>query len=298
MDKKRIFSFTRNEKLGFVVLAALLLVFVLAVYIRVMLMPDHTNADFSAFADSVETFEQHIAAENTDQYADNNFISASKKAIHLTPFSFDPNTLPPHKWQEMGFSEKQAAMVDKYRKKGGHFDKKEDVKKLFFIGDEEYNLLEPYIEIPSKSHTPQPQASTTRQEQLTAIEINTADTLDLMQLKGIGRVYANRIVKYRDLLGGFHSKEQLLEVYGLQQELYQTICPYISIDTANIKTININTADIDQLKKHPYLDYYQAKAILRYRQLGNTFGTVTDLQNVTLIDNNTFEKIKPYLSVQ
>jgi competence ComEA-like helix-hairpin-helix protein len=130
------------------------------------------------------------------------------------------------------------------------------------------------------------------------LELNTADTSDLQQLHGIGPVFSKRIVKYRNLLGGYCSKEQLMEVYGLEQELYDKLKHHIVVDTSKVSKLNINTADIDDLKRHPYLDYYQAKAVVEYRQKIGAFKTINDLRHIVLIDNNTFEKIKPYLSVQ
>ena len=130
------------------------------------------------------------------------------------------------------------------------------------------------------------------------VELNTADTTALKELRGIGSVFAKRIVKYRNLLGGFHHKEQLLEVYGMTEELYSKISEHIIVDSDILTTININTATLQQLNHHPYLNYYQAKAIIKYRDLGNTFNNVVDLKNITIIDNDTYEKIKPYLSVR
>ena len=89
-----------------------------------------------------------------------------------------------------------------------------------------------------------------------------------------------------------------MEVYGLSQELYDNVKQHIVVDTTKVHKLNINTADVDELKRHPYLDYYQAKAVVEYRQKIGAFKTINDLRHIVLIDNNTFEKIKPYLSVQ
>jgi competence ComEA-like helix-hairpin-helix protein len=93
-------------------------------------------------------------------------------------------------------------------------------------------------------------------------------------------------------------KEQLMEVYGFSTELYEKVTPHIVVDTSKVSKIDINTADIYELKKHPYLDYYQAKAIVQYRLSNGAFSTINDILHVPTIDVATFEKIKPYLSVQ
>lgn len=127
------------------------------------------------------------------------------------------------------------------------------------------------------------------------IELSTADTLDLQQLRGIGPVYARRICRYRDLLGGFYKKEQLLEVNGLSPELYNEVAPYLTLDTTDIRPLKLNTATIKELNRHPYLDFYQAKAIVVFRQKGGTFEKPQDLLKVNLIDEATYQKIKPYV---
>ncbi len=127
-------------------------------------------------------------------------------------------------------------------------------------------------------------------------ELNSADTLDLQQLRGIGPVFARRIVNYRNKLGGFVSVAQLREVYGLSEETYQMILPYLTIDTSQVTKLNPNTATLQQLKAHPYLDYYQARAIIEYRQQGHTYRTADDLRLVNLITDSVLLPLRPYLT--
>ncbi len=135
-----------------------------------------------------------------------------------------------------------------------------------------------------------------RTSRRTIVELNSADTLDLQQLYNIGPTFSRRIVRYRTLLGGFVNKGQLLEVYGMDTARYSDILPYITIDTAAVSKLDINTATIDQLKRHPYLDYYQAKAIVRLRESQGLYQNIGDLLNVALIDQQTFSKIAPYIT--
>lgn len=127
------------------------------------------------------------------------------------------------------------------------------------------------------------------------VELNSADTNQLKQIRGIGSVFASRIVKYRALLGGYVSKEQLHEVYGMTEERYEEIAPYITIDTSQVERLHINEATLQQLKRHPYLDYYQAKAITEYRKKAGSIGNPQDLLKINLIDENTAKKIRPYI---
>ena len=128
-----------------------------------------------------------------------------------------------------------------------------------------------------------------------SFELNSADSLDLVQLYNIGPVIARRILKYRSLLGGYVRREQLREVYGIDSARYNDIAPHLTVDPSRITPIDINTADIDRLKRHPYLDYYQAKAIIRLREEKGAYAGVRDILNIPIIDSETFTRIEPYL---
>lgn len=128
------------------------------------------------------------------------------------------------------------------------------------------------------------------------VELNSADSMDLVQLYNIGPAFAKRILKYRARLGGFVEKTQLWEVYGMDSVRYNDIAPYVSVNSEDIELIDINSASVDQLKRHPYLDYYQAKAIVRMREQAGLYSDICDLKKVAIIDNETYNKILPYLT--
>lgn len=301
MNRRYFYSFTQVERIGFVVLSVLLILFVLYLVFKPCLFKYATIEynTFSNFADSVALYEQNIVYS-----VDKKYIESKDKRFYekkLKPFIFDPNTLPKEGWISMGFSEKQAQTLDNYRKSGARFYKKEDLKRVFFITDSYYIQLEPYVLIEEKECkrvVDSVNIGESISHSITLLELNTADTADLVKLRGIGSVFSRRIVKYRNLLGGFYKKEQLLEVYGLNNEVYNKISSYVFVDTVEITRININTATINELNKHPYLDYYKSKAIVKYREVVGSFSSVEDLLMVSIIDENTFEKVKPYLTVQ
>ena len=137
--------------------------------------------------------------------------------------------------------------------------------------------------------------SSYNKEKRLVVELNSADTTELQKLYGIGPVFAARIVKYRNLLGGFTRKEQLLEVYGMSSERYEGMVHSVTIDTTQVVKIDINHATLQQLKRHPYLDYYQAKAICEYRQKAGTIDNYSDLLKINLIDEETATKLQGYI---
>lgn len=136
-----------------------------------------------------------------------------------------------------------------------------------------------------------------RKEKELRFDLNSADSTDLVQLYNIGPAFARRIIRYRERLGGFVEKEQLWEVYGMDSARYNDIAPHLAIgDGSAPQQIDLNSATIDQLKRHPYLDYYQAKAIVQLRDRAGSYRSIEELQKIPIIDNETYEKIAPYLT--
>ncbi|MDR1746240.1 MAG: helix-hairpin-helix domain-containing protein [Tannerella sp.] len=130
------------------------------------------------------------------------------------------------------------------------------------------------------------------------VEINDADTAELKKIPGIGSAFARRIVKYRDMLGGFYSVEQLKEVYGIDEEKYAQLSPWFKADGSHLRTLSVNTLSRDSLSKHPYINYRQAKAI---EQLRKQKKRLTGWENLQLLDEFTEadkQRILPYLSFE
>jgi DNA uptake protein ComE-like DNA-binding protein len=129
----------------------------------------------------------------------------------------------------------------------------------------------------------------------TVMELNTSDTVQLMKIPGIGASFARRIVAYRNILGGYYRLEQLQEVYGMYEELYVKIVPYLEINVDEITRIPANTASLDKLKAHPYLNFYQAKAIveMRKKRYLENVGGLSLLEEFTEED---LEKLEHYLA--
>lgn len=221
------------------------------------------------------------------------------KAINY--FEFDPNILDSAGWVKLGFSPKQSAAILKYRNAGAIFRKPQDVKKLFVVDEAKYAELEPYISIEVR---PEPKRFAKKFEpkkekkfEPIIVELNAADTAQLKKLYGIGSSFAKRIVKYRELLGGYRFKEQLLEVYGMDSARYLPIAENLLVDTTYRNKINVNTADFKTLLRHPYLSKNQVKAIVNYRKQHGVFSSVSELKKIHLIDKEAYAKIKPYIKV-
>lgn len=126
------------------------------------------------------------------------------------------------------------------------------------------------------------------------LDLNKATAEELQKVRGIGPSYSERIVKYRDLLGGFSEQDQLAEVYGLEGETIEKLLEQFSIQS-EVKKIPINSDSLKVLAKHPYISYDMAKIILNYRKAHGDFEQLEDLMKIKTIDENVFLRLKPYL---
>jgi len=216
----------------------------------------------------------------------------AKETHKLSPFPFDPNTIPADQLLKMGLDDKIVKTIEKYRNKGGRFLSKEDLKKIYGLSDSVYFMLESYIVIQLDTINERKQIA---EDKPLIIELNSADSLDLQQLRGVGTSYAKRIIKYRNILGGYARKEQLLEVYGMDSVRYYGIVPAIRINDSLVNKIQVNTATIKDLTKHPYIDFYVAKSIVKYRNEKGKIVKIEELLEADLVYNELFDKISPYL---
>ncbi len=236
------------------------------------------------------------------------------KAKSYKNFNFDPNTASVAQFEELGLPKFIAERIEKYRSKGGKFRKKEDLAKIYGVLPETYERLEPFITLPSaeneSSHTPQAELTASNESTNVSItqpivtskpaskqpikfDFNSCDTTVLKNIPGIGSGYAKRIIKFRDMLGGFVNAVQVKETYGLPPEVIDELLKYGSVKSG-VKRLKINTLAIADFK-HPYLKFFQTKAIVAYREQHGAFKSAEDLKQIKVLDEATIQKIEPYL---
>jgi competence protein ComEA len=200
---------------------------------------------------------------------------------------FDPNHVSFEELVQLGFSTYVAKNLLNYRGKGGVFHKREDLKKIYGVDSLFYQKIEPYIIIPDNNVGIK-----------ILLDINGADSAALTSLNGIGPVYASRICKYRKYLGGFVSIDQLKEVYQLPVETFMAIKNNLTVDANKVQKININFADVRELKKHPYCSYEIARKIIDYRSKKGYIQSVDYLLLDSILEVSAFNRLSPYLKVQ
>lgn len=240
---------------------------------------------------------------NNKKYTFSKNTSNAKISLHV----FNPNTASEEELMTLGFPKYLSKTINNYRQKGGKFKFKEDLLKIYGMKPELYTSLVAYISLPSKQEnngsdygeykanqsnfTKEPAKIVYAKKSISSFNINLADTTQLIQIKGIGRVFAMRIIKYRDLLGGFYSIDQVKETYGIEPEIIEELKKYCTIKQ-DFNKIKIN--QVAQIR-HPYLKYNQAKAVIAFRNQHGAFKSINDLSKIKIIDESTIIKIEPYL---
>lgn len=294
---KQHFRFHKIERQGAVALLALIAL-VAMFDLAINLWPQESWVPSVSFieaaVDSLDaTFEHEAELSRLD---------STKK--EFSPFPFDPNTLDSAGWVDMGFSPRQASVIVRYRSRSGGFSDTAHMARMGILSDK-MQALWPFIKfdpstLPAKQAVP-PMASVEarpHQQPKPKVRLNTADTIELATLPGIGAAYAGRIARYRQKLGGFCSIDQVSEVYGMDSARFALIFPRLELDTVALRKIDINTAPIDTLGKHPYIGYKLAKVIVAYRQQHGRFRTVEGLRQIVIVSEEKFNRLKPYVKVR
>jgi DNA uptake protein ComE-like DNA-binding protein len=134
-------------------------------------------------------------------------------------------------------------------------------------------------------------------EEVLVIELNSADTFLLQKLRGIGPSYARRIVKYRERLGGYINKSQLLEIWGMDTSRYNAIREHLIVNPDSVHRVNLNTVTFKKLLSHPYFPFEITKAIMIYRKDHKKFLSIRELKSIKAISDSAYQKISPYVEV-
>lgn len=298
-----LFLFTRKERNGILILLLLLLLSILINLSIPYLFPSK-KYDLAAW-------EQEI-----NRLKANHKETPHWEAVKFTG-TFDPNQATDSLLRQLDIPVKIAAGWIKYLERGGKFRKKEEVMKIYGMNESLYKKMEPHLLVRERSllraevayHQPigknrsgfgiSPDSMhktgiKVKMKPLTR-EINEADSATLEALPGIGSVLASRIVKYRNLLGGFYEVRQLKEVYGMSEELFAACSSHLTVDTMKIKKIDLNFLSLSEMGRHPYIGFKQARRLVKNRDRVGKFEGVGELTR--LFSTDSLQHLLPYLTL-
>lgn len=307
---KSYFHFTKKERTGILSLTALAVV-------SVIISIGHSYF-FKAKPSDGHVYTGDIAkleAKAIDTASSRHRYTRAYKAFKSSPakrysysmgelFFFDPNKISEKEWRRLGLRDKTISIIMNYLSKGGRFREPSDLKKIWGLQEELANRIIPYARIaglesqPYRDYSENARPGSYVSKKYEAVDINEGDTTALAKLPGIGPKLSQRIIKYRDRLGGFYAVDQVAETFGLPDSTFKKIRTWLKVEKEKIKTININTATLEELKVHPYIRYHLANALVQYRQQHKAYSSVNEIRNIMLVDDTTFQKVAPYLVVE
>lgn len=265
---------------------------------------------------SEDTASLAVASDDSMPAVGKSMDDAHKEEL----FEFDPNTITPDSLCMLGLSPRQAQTIINYRSKGGHFNNPEDFARMYVVSNELYGRIRPFINIksgdlavkevpmPKKEHSDQSEPKTQKglaeeveskresNRKNLVVELNGADSSELVTLYGIGPYYAHKIMQYRERLGGFHSVEQLMEIGGIDSTRFEGLSKSVVVDPLKIRTFSLDTAGKRFLVSHPYIGAYAARGIMLLREkLGKSACTIENLIKEKVIAPQMAERLWPYI---
>ena len=219
--------------------------------------------------------------------------------------AFDPNTADSTLLLSLGLQPWQVRSIYRYRAKGGIYRQPSDFARLYGLTVKQYKELLPYIHIsdeykPAAEVYGRTDAVRSGRDTLRYpvklqpgqyVTLDDADTASLRKVPGIGRYYASRIVRYRNDLGGYVSVAQLSEIEGIPEAALS----YFRVTGGAVRKLNLNRLTLNDLKHHPYINFYQARRIIDYRRLKGPLHSIDDLRLLKDFSQRDIERLRPYV---
>lgn len=299
---KDFFYYSKSERRAIIVLLAVALVLSTVLVGRKYLMPAHVLSVLTE-DEEIRSFLSHLSMKDSLYREKSVFhdIRPLPQAAVLRPF--DPNKADSSTFRSLGLPSFVVRNILRYREKGGIFHTPESFARIYGLSEASFSKLKPYIVIDVQSSV----STSLKEERDTAdfvpvrsdkyaegtvIDLNLADTASLKRIPGIGRGLAGMIVNYRKRLGGFYAVTQLQEIPYLDAELNH----WFVVKNPQLEKLRVNRAGLDELRSHPYMDFYKARAILEYRRKRGNIKGLSQLSMMEEFAEKDLERLLPYLS--
>ena len=286
LPQKPIFRFNRQERSG--LLALLFLIFLLQLLFYYVTQREAEKSDFSPYPDKgFEALHGKVAPDS----------------LPVSRYKADPNQLSDFRGYSWGMSLQEIDRLHRYRAAGGILHSADQFRKVTGINDSLFAILTPLLRFPARHSPPMYREeghvdTNADKDKVPVGDLNKVTAAELRRIRGIGPVLSGRIVKFRDLLGGFSVDGQLDEVYGLDPEVAKRVrSRYRVLSPPGIRKLDVNTASAEELARNVYISYALARAIVRYREENGGIDSFDEISGLKGVTSGGIERIKLYLKL-
>lgn len=280
---REYFAFPKKERQGLFVL--FIIWFVIIIY-KWFSVENHKVSEWKILIQTDSIINASEKKYFNDKYLNPNHdrIDFKKLTKNLRDTNYD-------ELKQLGISSKTSSIIMKFITSGATLEDKKSIDKVYGINEDEKEILLNSFLFKDYSR----KENFIKSNDFEKIDINICDSNSLESLPRIGPALSSRIIKYRNRLGGFISTSQLLEVYGLDSSVLNTIESKIKVDIRSIKKIKINESGFDELSKFPYIGYKLARIIINYREQHGSYKSKEDLLKIHLMNHKIIDKLEPYI---
>lgn len=312
---REYFTYNKRERRGLSTL-----IFIIVCLIGVRLTIAYWPKDSYQFSDQQKEQLIELAAaigtvDSSSTYSSTNTQKSSfdfsAPSISYSPDSLNPNEANVDLLVKTGLGKGSAVMLNKYVSAGGKIYNTEDLLKVYYMDTSWVEAMTDYFVFPKKPFDSGNKddfskgrfskdfpASKVVEQSQGRVDLNTADSIQLERIPGLGPFYVKEIIKLREKLGGIRDYSQLLMVYKMRDETIDGVAENTFIDSASFQFIYINQVSLDRLGRHPYISWRQAKTLINYRFQHGEFESLPDIKKCEVISDSTYQNLLPYLKLK
>ncbi|MCS6981071.1 MAG: helix-hairpin-helix domain-containing protein [Flavobacteriales bacterium] len=306
---RSITEINQNERRGLLLLTLLLAAIILARHgVGRFLRPSlHVKTEYVLLKELDSLKNSRVDSLEADVWQRHRSQSEPLYNQNRTPsvFPFNPNTLDSAGWVQLGLSPRQTAALLKYRRKGGRFRSAEDLKKLYVVDEDFYQRVAPYIRLDTDSLKPKVTFDSIRIDERHVtkksfkkvnsqklVNLNDASASELTRIPGIDEALAQRIIEYRNKVGGFTSVQQLFKIREPEPGFWERVLPYFTVGDFPSPKVNINYATEEELIRLPLIGRTRARALKEARQRDGFFRSLYDLRQRKVLPDSVVDVIQ------
>lgn len=284
------FKFSRSQRSGIFLLFGIIIILQMVYFF----------VDFSSSSKDSPEKEKWLSLQ-----PEINFMKQEKLNYIPKIYPFNPNFITDYKGYKLGMSVQEIDRLLAFRKGNKYVNTAKDFQNVTKVSDSLLNVISPYFKFPDwvnnkkefKEYKNYPEKAFAKKEKIKVTDINRATKEELIKVYGIGDAISNRILKFKESLGGFVSMEQMKDVWGLSPEVIENLNSHFKVLVQpNVKKIDINNASIKELSQFPYFNYQMAKQIVTYRSMNGDFKNYEDLTKIKGMSNDSAKIIVIYLN--